>query len=212
MPQLRAVQVSLRNVTPSIPEGDQERAQLEEDLKKMRCEGLLERPSGLKHEDIMGELLMEQPNIFDTTVRDWPKQWTSKLWREVYNFPEGGAGLANRTNTFVDGKYIRMVDPKDGYPVRDCRNARHRRLLEFIVSIIRPNKPTRVTITIENTIFRALDGGRPVDWGVVFQDLAQRLAARVGKLKPTLIFPFLFHLYDSQGLLTEEEETDYKTA
>ena len=43
-------------------------------------------------------------------------------------------------------------------------------------------------------------------------DLVQRLATGVGKPKPTLIRPFLFHLYDSQGLLTKDEEIDYKTA
>ena len=32
----------------------------------------------------------------------------------------------------------------------------------------------------------------------------------VGKSKPTPICPFLYHLYESQGLLTEEEETDYR--
>ena len=60
----------------------------------------------------------------------------------------------------MDGKF---TDPKDGYPVRDSRNARQHRLLEFIVPIIHSDKLTRVTIKIENTIFRALDGGRPVD-------------------------------------------------
>ena len=69
-----------------------------------------------------------------------------------------------------------------------------------------------MTITIGNTIFGALDGGRPVDWVVVFRDLAQRLTKEVGNPKPTPICPFLFHLYDSQGLLTKEEDTDYKTA
>ena len=34
----------------------------------------------------------------------------------------------------------------------------------------------------------------------------------MGKLKPTPICPFLFHLYDSQGLLIEDEKMDYKTA
>ena len=57
--QQRAVQVSLRNVTPSIPEAGQERVQLEEDLKKMRCAGLLERLWGLKHKEIVRELLIE---------------------------------------------------------------------------------------------------------------------------------------------------------
>ena len=71
MPQQRVVQVSLRNVTPSIPEGGPERAQLEEDLRKMRCAGLLERPWGLKHEAIVRELIAtKRPNVFDKTIRD----------------------------------------------------------------------------------------------------------------------------------------------
>ena len=78
--------------------------------------------------------------------------------------------------------------------------------------IIHLDKPIQVTIMIGNIIFGALDGDRPVDWGIVFRDLAQRLATGVGKPKPSSICPFLFHHYDSQGLLTEEEETDYKTA
>ena len=109
---------------------------------------------------------------------------------------------------------MHQVDPKDGYSVGDCRNGRqwNDRVLEFLVPIIHPDKPTQMTITIGNTIFGALDGGQEVDWGVVFSDLVQRLAKGVGKPKPTPICPFLFHLYDGQGLLTEDEELDYWTA
>ena len=131
---------------------------------------------------------------------------------EVYEFPSGGAGLANRMDSYIEGRFMHQVDPKDGYAVGDCRNSRQRRILEFLVPIVHQDKPTRMTITIGNTIFGALDGGREVDWGVVFQDLAQRLAKGVGKSKPTPICPLLFHLYDSQGLLIEDEELDYQTA
>ena len=81
-----------------------------------------------------------------------------------------------------------------------------------MVPIIHPDKLTRVTITIGNTIFGALDGGREVDWGVIFRDMAQRLAKGVGKPKPTPICPFLFHLYEGQGLLMADKELDYRTA
>ena len=178
----------------------------------MRCATLLERPWSLKHKDIVRELIAtEQSNMFDGTIRDWPQQWTTKVWKEVYRFSSGGASLANWMDTFVDGKFAHMVDPKVGYLVRDYRDVRNRRLLEFIVPIIHPNKPTEVTIMIGNTIFGALDGGRPVDWGLVFRDLALRLVPRIRKPKSTSISPFLFHIYDSQGLLKDEEETDYKT-
>ena len=85
-------------------------------------------------------------------------------------------------------------------------------MLEFLVPIVHPDKPTRVTRTIGNTIFGALSGERPVDWAKIFSELDQRLVGRVGKSKPTSICPFLYHLYESKGLLMEEEETDYTTA
>ena len=42
--------------------------------------------------------------------------------------------------------------------------------------------------------------------------MVQRLAKGVGKPKSTPICPFLFHLYEGQGLLTADEELDYRTA
>ena len=43
-------------------------------------------------------------------------------------------------------------------------------------------------------------------------DLVHKLVGGAGKTKPTPICPFLFHLYESLGFLTEEEETDYRAA
>ena len=100
----------------------------------------------------------------------------------------------------------------DGFPVRECRDARERRLLEFLVPIVHPNKPTWVTRTLENTIFGAISGERSVDWSIIFMELVNRLVGGAGKTKPTPICPFLYHLYESKGLLTEEEETDYEAA
>ena len=114
--------------------------------------------------------------------------------------------------TSIEGKFRNEADPKDGFSVRDCRNPRERKLLEFLVPIVHPDKSTWVTRTIGNTIFGALSGERPVDWGKVFSELVQRLVGGAGKCKPTPICPFLYHLYECKGLLTEEEETDYTTA
>ena len=154
----------------------------------------------------------ERPNIFDRTIRDRPQLWTADLWQDTYSFPRGGSGLSNQMEGYHEGRFMHQVDPKDRYSVGDCQNDRQQRLLEFLVSIIHPDKPTLVTITIGNTIFGALDGGREVAWGVVFRDMAHQLAKEIGKPKPTSICPFLFHLYKGQGLLTADEELDYRTA
>ena len=87
----------------------------------------------------------ERSNIFDGTVRDRPEEWMAGIWRGVYNFLPGGNGMANRTNKFVEGKFLHDVDSKDGFPVRQCRNARERRVLEFLVPIVHSDKPTRIS-------------------------------------------------------------------
>ena len=213
MAPTQARAISLRNVMPSIPENPIHLEELKQDLATMRCEGLLERPWALKREQLVREMVQsERPNIFDGIIRDRPQLWTADLWHDTYSFPRGGSGWSNRMEGHHEGRFMHQVDPKDRYSVGDCRNDRQRRLLEFLVPIVHPDKPTQVMITIGNTIFKALDGGREVDWGVIFQDLAQRLAKGVGKPKPTPICPFLFHLYEGQGLLMADEELDYQTA
>ena len=41
-------------------------------------------------------------------------------------------------------------------------------------------------------------------------ELVNRLVGGADKTKPTPICSFLYHLYESKGLLTEDEEIDYK--
>ena len=105
----------------------------------------------------------ERSNIFDGTIRDRPEEWMAGVWKGVHYFLPEGSGMANRTDKFVEGKFIHDVDPKDGFPVRECRDAQERRVLEFLVPIVHPDKSTRMTRTLGNTILFALTGDRPVD-------------------------------------------------
>ena len=217
-PKQKGVHVSLRNVTPVIPVNEGERGMLKSDLEDLGCAGLLERPWNLKNEDFIQQFVLiwegklERNNMFHTTIWDRPKEWTANVWREVYDFQPGGSGLAHWTDLYIEGKFQNDTDPKDGFPIRDCRDSRERRLLEFLVPIVHLDKPTRVTRTIGNTIFGALSGDRLVDWGKVFSELVQQVVGAASKAKPTPICPFLYHLYECKGLLTKEEETDYTTA
>ena len=118
--------------------------------------------------------------------------------------------MASRTDQFIDGMFSGHVNPKDGYAVVDCKDPRARGVLEFLVLLLYPEKPTRVTITVGNTIFGALSGERPVDWRIVVKDLVQRLLFGMGKSKATPICPYVFHLYHSQELLLPKEK-EYRT-
>ena len=121
-----------------------------------------------------------------------------------------GEGMASRTDRFIDGRFFGRVNPKDGYVVVDCKEPRARRVLEFLVPLLYPEKPTRVTITVGNTIFEALSGERPVNWGVVVKDLVQRLLSRMGRSKATPICPYVFHLYQAHKLLLPAKKKEYQ--
>ena len=118
-----------------------------------------------------GGVVGREGQLWHGTVRQAPEKWTAKEWRKVYGFAREGEGMASRTDRFIDGKFFGWVNHKDGHAVVDCKEPRAKRVLEFLVPLLCPEKPTRVTITVGNTIFGALSGERPVDWGIVVKDL-----------------------------------------
>ena len=202
--------MALKVVVPGVPKSVRDQELLEEDLRRIGCHGFMGRPWELRMEDIVVELLGDKDNRWHGTVRQAPKKWTTKEWRKVYGFGRG-EGMASRTNRFIDGMFFGRVNPKDGYAVVDCKDPRAKRVFEFLVPLLYPEKPIRITITVDNTIIGALSGEKPVDWGIVVKDLVHRLLSGMGKSKATPICPYVFHLYHSQELLLPTEKKEYRT-
>jgi hypothetical protein len=156
-------EVKLRKVVLEVPRSEMEREELLEDLHTMGCSGLLEKPCGFKDDQIMRELLDRVSNEFEHSIRVTPVQWTEECWREVYNFSKGSGGMAGRKDGYVKDCFRALPNPKDGYAIEDCTDVRHRCVLAFLVPILYPEKPNRITVTMGNTIFGALNGGRKVN-------------------------------------------------
>ena len=206
---VKAGAMALKAVVPGIPKSVRDRDLLEEDLRQIGCHRFMGKPWGLRMEDMVVELLGDKDNRWDGTVRQAPEKWTAKEWRKVYGFAREGEGMASQTDRFIDGMFSGRVNPKDGYAIVDCKDPRAKRVLEFPVPLLYLEKPTKVTITVGNTIFGALSGERPVDWGIVVKDLVQRLLSGMGKSKATPICPYMFHLYHSHELLLPAEKKEY---
>jgi hypothetical protein len=203
-------EVKLRKIVPEVPSDEAERGELLEDLQVMGCSGFLEKPWGFKDDRIVRELLDGVSNEFDNSIRGQPVRWTEECWREVYRFGKGGGGLAGRKDEYVKECFKDLPSPKDGYSIDDCKDPRHKRLLAFLVPIVYPEKPNRITVTWGNTIFGALNGGKKVNWARVITTLVVQLAAWVGKSRATPICPFLYDLYERKELLRPEEEKAWK--
>ena len=80
------VQVSLKAMVPVIPKTPIARRELEEDLTRIGCVGLLNKPWNIKDEGLVRELVEGVSNQFDHTVRCKPGKWTALVWREIYGF------------------------------------------------------------------------------------------------------------------------------
>jgi hypothetical protein len=155
--------VRIRKIVLKVPRDEVERAELLEDLQTMGCSGFFKKPWGFKDEEVVRELLDGMSNEFDNTIRATPTRWTEEVWREVYNFNPGSGGLAGRKDEYVRDCFKELPNPKDGYDIEGCTDPRHRQMLAFLVPIVYPDKPNRITVTLSNTIFGALIGGRKVN-------------------------------------------------
>ena len=207
---MKAGAMALKPVVSGVPKSAKDRELLEEDLWQIRCHGLMGRPWRLRMEEMVSELMSNKDNWWHRTVRQASEKWTAKEWRKVYGFAREGEEMASRIDWFIDGKFSAPVNPKDGFVVAECKKARARRVLEFLVPLLYPEKPTRVTIMVGNTIFGALSKERLVDWGQVVKDIVQRLFSRMGKSKATPICPYVFHMYHVHEVPLPTEKKEYQ--
>ena len=90
-----------------------------------------------------------------------PKNWTLDTWDKVYGFKRGiKDGWAGRNDGLFARKFKGEVDPKEGLHTANCIDPRERRMLEFMMPILNPEKPKRMPLTMANTLFGALSGVR----------------------------------------------------
>ena len=140
-----------------------------------------------------------------TKRRDFDN-WSPNVWNRVYKFPRGvREGWAGRRDGLFVGKFRADPNPKDGFHPRNCRNLRERRVLEFLMPILNPEKPKRISLTMANTLFGAMSGVQPVNWGLIIHEVVERALPNVGR-KPSFLSPFILHLYQHFDCITAEEE------
>ena len=204
--------ISLKSIIPVVPKNGKEKELLVEDLTQMVCKGLLLQPWALKSEAMAQEFLQERSNEWKGTMYRDPEQWMADSQAEVYNFWKEGKGMAGRTNKLTDTKFRTSINPKDGHAIADCVDPREKRVLEFVMLILYPKKPSHVILTMGNTIFGALSRDRKVNWGQVFQDIVGKLVSMLEKGKAFPISSYLFYLYHRFECLREEEMQELEVA
>ena len=172
----------------------------------MGCEGILAQPWNVQSDHVLREFKFERGNQWIGTKRRDPDNWTSDPRARIYGFQRRiGEAWAGRKDGLFTKMFKGEVDLKEGLHLANCRNRRERRVLEFLMSILNPEKPKRITLTMANTLFGALSEVRPVNWGVLIQEIVARAIPYIGR-KPSYLSAFILHLYEHYECITIEEE------
>jgi hypothetical protein len=103
------------------------------------------------------------------------------------------------------GKFTGDADPKEEFHPANCRSKRDKKVLEFLLPILNPDKPKRISLTMANTLFGEMSGIKPVNWGILIHEVVTRALPHIGR-KPSFLSPFILHLYQHYELLLPDEE------
>jgi hypothetical protein len=104
-------------------------------------------------------------SAFRTTMRAKYGSWTREMWRELYGFPDTSVDLepgGKGDSDWVKARFTHISD-HDGFKVADCILPREQRLLQYVVPILNPEKPTTLTVTLARGIYSALLRGRRIN-------------------------------------------------
>lgn len=193
-------------IAPAVPTNPTHFAELEEDLRRMGCEGLLAQAWSLKCVPMLEELRREYiPTETWKTVKAELSKWTLDVWRIVYGFARAGEGMATRKEDCTKGKFRTKPHRNDGYKVSDRKDERKMRVLAFLVPILHPEKPKACPANLASTILSSYAGDREVSWSRIIRDLVSELVKAVGSSTSSPLCPFLFHLYQGYEVLLPKE-------
>ena len=78
-------------------------------------------------------------------------------------------------------------------------------MIKFIMPILSLEKPKQLSITMANTMFGAMSGAQPVNWGRLIQEYVEKSIPHIGQ-KPSFLPPYILHLYQQYGCINAAEE------
>ena len=76
-------------------------------------------------------------------------------------------------------------------------------MIEFILPILSLENPKRLSITMANTLFGAMSGVRPINWGRFIQEYVEKSLTHIGR-KPSFLSPYILHLISNTDALTKQ--------
>jgi hypothetical protein len=90
------------------------------------------------------------------SIQAKPDDWTVDMWSKKWLLSAEGRDLCPRKENLVKEYFVGIPSRGDGWKTADCNHKELREVLEFLIPLINPNKPNRVTIQVASAVVDCL--------------------------------------------------------
>lgn len=210
----RIVAKKVRVVIPQFPDSPAEKENLLEDLERMGCGNVAELPWGLSSQAMVDEVSGAAPAPAGIDgIRAKPDTLTIEMVARAYRVENKGQGMAKSSEFAANPTVAGLFDEpgenvnKEGYNVDDIWDIRVRNVFIFLMAILYPDHKNRVFKNLAATIGGSYLGIRDTNWAVLLFETIRKQTSGIGRYN--YVSPYLYHLYYSEGELTDDELTFY---
>ncbi|CAM6099565.1 unnamed protein product [Calypogeia fissa] len=203
-------QVQEKALKPVVPLDQGKKDRLRKTLTLMGCAPLLDLPWGFLSEEFVREVATSSiPPEFQGTVQAFPPKWTSDFIASAFGLDLAGEGILPKSENLTKPFFFGEMDPKDGWKLSQCGDEDLRAVISFLLPILSPHKPRRLTLRICSTLVGAFIGQKIVSWPKVLEEIISIQVKSLHLKAPTSLSCYLVHLYSHGKVLTKKEQENY---
>jgi hypothetical protein len=113
----------------------------------MGCGSLMDLPLRCTNDEILKEIVLQKsPFAFTGTIQADPDLWTEEMLSLSRHLSSKGKRILPRRKNLAKEYFQRDHDSKDGLKYLQCNHQDLRKVLEFLLPLINPNKSNRMKI------------------------------------------------------------------
>jgi hypothetical protein len=192
--------------TPVYPEEKDRRDILEANLKKMGCGKLWDLPWRYADDFLVNEIAQQRSVNWPDTIRGKPEKWTSELLAQKWGLSLGGKNLPARKVNLAEKYFEGRPSGGDGWKLADCRHQELREVLEFLIPLLNPNKPKRVTVQVASAVVDCLLNNTNYSWARIFEERIKNQVLKLQNVRVSFLAAYCLNLYQTEEeLLTKKE-------
>jgi hypothetical protein len=159
---------------------------------------------------MLKEVVAQQSTSFPSSIRAKPDDWTVDMCSKKWLLLAKGRDLPPKKENLANEYFVGIPIRRDGWKMADCNHQELGEVLEFLIPLINPNKPKRMTIQVACVVVDCLINKVKYSWAKIFEKSIQSQVTKLKTVAVSYLATYCLNLYQVDGLLTKPEQKAWK--